>query len=239
MNISEDKTIGEIVAHDYRTAFIFEKFGLDYCCKGNIRLSDACQKQNISVPLLIEELNRAVSGDPVNQQDFNTWPLDLLADYVEKKHHAYVTEKIPVITRHLDKICQAHGKNHQELFEIHHLFDKSAEELTVHMKKEEFILFPYIRRMVTAKKGNLHIAPPPFGKLENPIQMMMHDHDEEGERFRKISALTHNYNPPSDACNTYKVSFALLKEFEKDLHMHIHLENNILFPKAIAMEQTN
>lgn len=131
-----------------------------------------------------------------------------------------------------------HGKNHQELFAINKLFEQGAGELMAHMKKEEFILFPYIRRLTMSKKENLPLGTAPFGSVENPIQMMMKEHDTEGERFRKISELSHNYNPPKDGCNTYMVSYALLKEFEADLHMHIHLENNILFPKAISLAKS-
>src|SRR5690606_29669799 len=160
--------------------------------------------------------------------DYDSWPVDLLADYIEKKHHRYVTEKIPIILNYLNKISEVHGDKHPELMEINTLFRSCAEELTKHMKREELILFPFIRKMVsTANPDDLK---PPFGTVQNPVRSMMHEHDLEGERFRKIAALSNGYTPPADACNTYKVSYAMLKEFEDDLHLHIHLENNILFP---------
>ncbi len=158
-----------------------------------------------------------------------------MADYIEKKHHRYVENKIQEITPFLEKVARVHGDRHPELNEIRQLFDASAGELTAHMKKEEQILFPFIRKMVAAQNQNTTVQAP-FGTVQNPIQMMMHEHENEGERFRKIAALTDNYTPPEDACNTYRVTFFLLKEFEEDLHLHIHLENNILFPKSIAIE---
>jgi regulator of cell morphogenesis and NO signaling len=149
-----------------------------------------------------------------------------------------VEEKTPTLLQFLDKLCKVHGNAHPELFEIHDLFKGCAGELAQHMKKEEFILFPFIKRLVKAVANNEAIEMPPFGTVDNPIAMMKHEHDAEGERFRRIVALTDNYTPPADACNTYKVTFAMLQEFEQDLHKHIHLENNILFPKAQQLENT-
>ena len=135
---------------------------------------------------------------------------------------------------YLDKIVKVHGGNHKELSTINELFTESAHELRSHMRKEEMILFPYIRKLVLSKT----YEPPSFGKLEYPIDMMKGEHDMEGERFRLISELSNQYEPPVDACATYRVAFALLKEFEEDLHLHIHVENNILFPRAIELEHT-
>lgn len=137
----------------------------------------------------------------------------------------------------MDKLCKFHGNHNPELFEIKEQFNALAGELAVHMKKEELILFPYIRKMVVSKNNHEEMWHPGFGTVQNPIQTMMHEHDIEGERFGKISELSSNYNPPSHVCNTYKVTYSLLKEFEDDLHLHIHLENNILFPKAIELEK--
>lgn len=137
----------------------------------------------------------------------------------------------------LNKVVRVHSDRHPELAEVEQLFKASAEELTAHMKKEELVLFPYIRKMVKAENNKTSVEAP-FGTVQNPIRMMMHEHDGEGERFRKIAALTDNYNPSAAACNTYRVTFSLLKEFEEDLHLHIHLENNILFPKSITLEST-
>ncbi|WP_286744254.1 iron-sulfur cluster repair di-iron protein [Roseivirga sp. UBA1976] len=232
-----EKTVGEIVAEDYRTASVFESFGIDFCCRGNRPLKDACNESEVSKGTLkqaLEALNRQPTGE---KTEYDQWPIDLLCDYIEKKHHRYVEEKLPVIKQYLAKIVSVHGAQHPELSTIESLFNASAGELAMHMKKEELILFPFIRRMMTSKSEEIKERPPHFGTIENPVQTMMHEHDTEGERFRQIKKLSNSYVPPPDACNTYMVTYALLKEFEEDLHLHIHLENNILFPKAIAMEK--
>ena len=146
-------------------------------------------------------------------------------------------EKTQVILPFLDKLGKVHGAGHPELFEINELFKGCAGELAQHMKKEELILFPFVKKMVAASLTDELIVQPHFGTVQNPIAMMMEEHDNEGERFRKIALLTNNYTPPADACNTYRVTFSMLEEFEQDLHKHIHLENNILFPKAAALEK--
>lgn len=137
----------------------------------------------------------------------------------------------------MGKICNAHGTSHPELFEIDSLFKESANDLILHMKKEELILFPYFKKLAAATRNKEAIFSPQFGSVKSPIAMMHEEHDNEGVRFRKIAALSHNYTVPKDGCNTYKVAYALLKEFEDDLHKHIHLENNILFKKGIELEQ--
>lgn len=237
MKIIEDQLIGELVAQDYRTAHVFQSLGIDFCCKGNRTISEVCEDRGIEPKLLIENLEEATSEQDDKSTDYQSWPIDLLADYIEKKHHRYVEDKTLEIKPYLDKICKVHGEVHPELFEINEQYTAAAGELAAHMKKEELILFPYIRKMVKAKLENDKLDASQFGTVENPIQMMMHEHNTEGDRFRKIEELSNQYNPPQDACNTYKITFALLKEFEQDLHLHIHLENNILFPKAIGLEK--
>ncbi|MFB9119600.1 iron-sulfur cluster repair di-iron protein [Bergeyella porcorum] len=235
MNTKTD-LIGDIVAQDFRTAAIFKKHHIDFCCKGGRTIQEACEHKNINPELLYNEIEN-LPKDNDSQIDFNNWELDLLADYIEKTHHRYVTEKIPILQAFLEKLAKVHGDRHPELLEIKSLFDASAQDLSAHLKKEELVLFPFIRNMVKAKLEQLPLPQPHFGTIENPIAMMKEEHSVEGERLRKIAELTDEYLPPADACNTYKVTFAMLQEFEDDLHRHIHLENNILFPKAIAMEE--
>lgn len=232
-----EKTVGQIVADDYRSAPVFEKFGIDFCCTGNRSIEEACKQNNVNPKELTKALETALAETTTPTTDFKSWPLDLLADYIEKRHHRYVEERIPIIKQNLDKLVQVHGAKHPELLKINELFIASAGEFAMHMKKEELMLFPFIRKMVRAKKNNEPLAEPRFGTVKNPIQTMMREHDNEGESFRQIEALSNNYTPPADGCNTYKVTFALLKEFQGDLHMHIHLENNILFPKAEELEK--
>jgi regulator of cell morphogenesis and NO signaling len=233
MNITETNVIGKLVADDYRTAEVFGKYGIDFCCKGDLSIKQACEKKGIDSSKLIEDLNAVKIRESNSAVDFQSWSLDLLADYIEKQHHRYVEQKTPVIMQYLRKVSQVHGKAHPELFDIAELFFASAGELAAHMKKEELVLFPAIRRMA---QGTDTAPAQKFGSIGNPINMMKHEHTAEGERFRRIAELSNNYTPPAEACNTYRVTFSLLKEFEDDLHRHIHLENNILFPKAIQLE---
>jgi regulator of cell morphogenesis and NO signaling len=231
------KQIGQFVAEDFRTAAIFNTYGIDFCCKGHRTLEEVCNKNGINPNDLLNKLHAVINSKTDQSIDYKSWPLDLLAEYIEKKHHRYVEEKTPILRQFLDKLCKVHGERHPELFEINELFLGCSGELASHMKKEELILFPFIKKMVKAQLENSSIQSPPFGTVENPIAMMMEEHDNEGERFRKIAELTNHYTPPTDACNTYKVTFAMLNEFEQDLHLHIHLENNILFPEAVKLEQ--
>ena len=238
METLDKKTIGEYVALDFRTAALFSKYGIDFCCKGNRSIEEVCEKKDITPEDLFNQITEILATKNENSIDFKSWPLDLLADYIEKTHHRYVEEKIPVLLQFLDKLCKVHGATHPELFEINELFIGCAGELAQHMKKEELILFPFIKKMVKATLTDELIEQPHFGTVNNPIAMMMAEHETEGDRFVKIAALTNNYTPPSDACNTYKVTFSMLNEFEQDLHKHIHLENNILFTKAVALEKS-
>jgi len=232
-----ERTIGQIVAEDYRTAQVFKSHKIDFCCRGNRSIQEVAKKNHLDANVLlreIEEVQQQLTGDNI---DFKSWPLDLLADYIEKKHHRYVEERIPVLKQYLNKLCKVHGERRPELFEITEHFNASAGELAMHMKKEELVLFPWVRKMVKAQQQKENLGNPHFATVQNPIQMMMQEHDNEGERFRKIAVLSDDYTPPADACNTYRVAFSLLQEFENDLHQHIHLENNILFPKAETLER--
>ena len=236
MEIVEEQIIGELVARNYKTASVFKKFKIDFCCNGNRTISEACERKNLDAAVLINELNKTIINQEQNI-DFNSWELDLLADYIEKTHHRYVVAKIEEIKPYLNKVVRVHGNHNPELKEIEILFNQSAHELTHHLQKEEIVLFPFIRNMVNSKIEQKPLLLPHFGTVENPISMMKEEHQNEGERFEKIAELSNNYTPPSHACNTYRVTFALLKEFEDNLHQHIHLENNILFPKAIHLEK--
>ncbi len=237
MNIQKHQIIGELVAQNYRAASVFKKYGIDFCCNGNRTIDEACEKKNIALNTVLQDLDIAIQKTEDSGTDYKSWPIDLLADYIEKKHHSYVVEKTAEIKPYLNKVCKVHGDRHPELLEIKEHFDATAGELAMHMKKEELILFPYVRKMAKAKKEATQAATPQFGTIQNPIQAMMDEHTTEGDRYRKIAELSNNYTPPQDACSTYKVTFALLNEFEQDLHLHIHLENNILFPKAIQLEK--
>lgn len=239
MEIQKNQNIGELVAQDYRAASVFKKYGIDFCCQGNRTIDDASNAKEIDVDIILKDLNEVANANASNTTgiDFKTWPLDLLADYIEKTHHRYVEDKTPQIIPYLDKICEVHGEKHPELYQIKDLFQKVVENLAQHMKKEELLLFPFIRKMEKAKRSGELLQKLNFDSIKNLVNEMEDEHFAEGDRFRDIERLSHNYTPPEDACNTYRVTFAMLKEFEEDLHLHIHLENNILFPKSILMEE--
>ncbi|MCF8258869.1 MAG: iron-sulfur cluster repair di-iron protein [Flavobacteriales bacterium] len=236
METTTSKTIGEMVAENYRTAPVFKKYGIDFCCKGGRSIEDACAQKGMDPNPLLADLERVAERPAGDVPDYNTWPLDRLADHIEKVHHSYVENASLEMRPFLDKVCNVHGDHHPVLFEIRREFYACAGELAQHMKKEELILFPQIRKMAQAVASGGTIPPAPFGTVRNPIAMMMEEHEIEGDRFERISELTEGFNPPEWACNTFRVTYSLLKEFQDDLHAHIHLENNILFPKAVEME---
>ena len=238
MEINNQSIIGDIVAENYKAASVFKKYNIDFCCNGNRTISDASRKRQLNEFNLIDELKEAVNETTKGNIDFKTFPLDLLADYIEKTHHRYVDSKISEIAPYIQKIANVHGNNHPELLVVEKLFLESAGDLSIHLRKEELILFPYIRQLVKAQLTGGKRPETITGDAKDYIRSMEDDHSVEGDRFRTICDLTDNYNPPADACNTYRVTLSLLMEFEEDLHRHIHLENNILFPKAIALAES-
>jgi len=233
---SQAPSIGELVARDWRKAEVFKKFGIDYCCGGKVTVEEACIRKGIDSALLEQELN-LVDSKPTNSvHNFDQWDLDFLADYIVNNHHRYVTEAIPFLEELSHKVSRVHGDHHPELREIEQLVQEVIEELTMHMPKEEMILFPYIKEMIQAKKGNTSLTPPPFGTIANPIRMMEAEHISAGRAMESIQKLSEQFTPPLDACMSYQVFYSKLREFQQDLHQHIHLENNILFPKATQLE---
>ena len=182
---------------------------------------------------ILQDLENVVNTP--EEVHFTDFGLTDLINHITTSHHQYVENSIPALKIYLQKLVLVHGGRHPELAEIKDEFFKAADALTTHMKKEELILFPYVKAMEEAQSSHFNLSKPHFGTIENPIHMMEDEHDTEGERFRLISELTGGYRTPADGCQTYKVAFAMLQEFEEDLHKHIHLENNILFPKATEL----
>ncbi|MBI1837634.1 MAG: iron-sulfur cluster repair di-iron protein [Flavobacteriia bacterium] len=234
-NIS-DYTIGELVAQDFRKAEVFKRHGIDFCCRGNVSIDEACAKKNIDAVQLKAELAEIDTQIKDTTIDFNTWDLSDLANHIVDVHHHYVTQSIPVMYEFMNKVCRVHGDHNPELHEISKYFSEVAEELTMHMPKEEMILFPYIKQLNEANKLGLTVERPGFGTIQNPIKMMEMEHISAGNSMEKAKELSNNFTPPEHACATYRVLFSKLAEFEEDLHHHIHLENNILFKKAIEIE---
>lgn len=236
MNIRGQQSIGSIVAHDYRAAAVLTAHGIDFCCKGGRTVDEVCQTKGIDPGLLNREIDAALARDTHDGEDFRNWSLAHLIDHIEQVHHRYVEQRLQVLREYLDKLCKVHGERHPELFGIRDEFSACGAAMAVHMKKEEFLLFPFIKQLEKAQQeGNLPPTPH-FGTVNNPVHMMMDDHDAEGERFRRIKQLSWGYANPPDGCVTYSTAMRMLQEFEEDLHKHIHLENNILFPRAVALE---
>lgn len=238
MDINNQSIIGNIVAENYKTAAIFKQYQIDFCCNGNRSIADASRDKKMDERQLINELLTVGNKREEGGIDFKAFPLDLLADYIEKTHHRYIETKIPEIKPFLQKVVRVHGENHPEVAVVEKLFLESAGNLSAHLKKEELMLFPHIRQLVKTQLSGEKLPLTKAGATAAMIAQMEREHDAEGERFRTISELTGDYTPPEDACNTFRVTLSLLKEFEEDLHRHIHLENNILFPKSIALEQS-
>ncbi len=236
MEISKKLTVGEVVKENYKTAQIFDRNNIDFCCGGGITLEKACEKANIDIATLLPELEAVVLANDPDSKYISSMQLNELCDYIEKRHHSYVNDNIPFLSEKLNKLCSVHGENHPELFKVREMFETAAGNLAAHMQKEELDLFPYIRKLVKFKNGG-NPGLPEFGGIDAPIQDMLNEHQAEGERFFEIAALTSNYTCPPDACNTYRITYQTLNDFEQDLHRHIHLENNILFLKALALEK--
>ena len=229
-------TVGEIVTKDFRTASVFSKYGIDFCCGGDKTLEEACKEQSIDRSQLQKELEEVAQKEE-GTIDFNSWSLKLLVDYIEETYHTYIKRQLPLLTKNLEKIKDVHGEHHPELLKINNLFLHSAMDLSMHLQKEEKVLFPIIRELSEAEKSGFPPEQGHCGTIQNPISVMREEHEIEGERFKKISELSGGYKVPSDGCTTYHATYEMLEEFERKLHEHIHLENNILFPKAIELEK--
>jgi regulator of cell morphogenesis and NO signaling len=227
-------TIGEIVAGDFRTAAVFEQFGIDFCCGGRRLFTEACLAAAADPAAVVRALDAAQTSNDT-QDDVTRWPLERLIDHIVAVHHAYVRAALPTIARYLAKLEEVHGARHPELSRVRAYFDQIGADLQQHMVKEEQVLFPYVRELA-ARQETCGFARSPFGTIENPIHMMEREHREAADGLRIIRELTHGYAVPSDGCTTYAVSMAELARFERDLHEHVHLENNVLFPKAIGLE---
>ena len=229
------QTIREIVADDFRAAAIFQRHGIDFCCGGNRPVSEACREKGIEDQVVLDELEATLTpaGDLPR---FNSWALDFLANYIVVNHHGYVRGAIETLRKHTARVAEVHGERHPEVVAIAEQFAAVADEMTHHMFKEERILFPYITALATAARDGSAPRPAPFGTAANPIRMMEAEHESAGATMAQIRRLSGSYTPPEDACTTYKVTYQELQAFEADLHQHVHLENNILFPKALTLE---
>jgi regulator of cell morphogenesis and NO signaling len=224
--------VGQLVAARPSRARVFEKFGIDYCCGGKIPLPQACQENNIDLQRVVDALAQEATVPTPGQIDWTTRPLRELADHIEATHHAYLKNEFPRLEFLTTKVADRHGRHTPELIEVRDIMLAFKAELEAHMMKEEQILFPICRELESAD------APTTFhcGSIQNPIAVMMREHDDAGSALARMRKLTNDYLPPEDACNTYRAMLAALEELEADMHQHVHKENNILFPRAVEAE---
>lgn len=230
-------TIRDIVADDFRAASVFQRHRIDFCCGGDRPLGEACREQGVDAGSLVAELE-AVTAAPGDVPRFKAWDADFLAAYIVANHHAYVRGAIETVGAHTQKVATVHGEHHPETIRIAAHFSAVAEDMVQHMAKEERMLFPYITRLAQAARAGQPAPAAPFGTIANPIRMMELEHQAAGDLMAAIRELSGGFAPPSDACTTYRVTYKELEEFEADLHRHVHLENNVLFPKALQLERS-
>jgi regulator of cell morphogenesis and NO signaling len=240
MAVMTAKTVRELAVENAAATRIFEKFGIDYCCGGGQSLEQACNKANVPIEQVLDTLEMAEATARAAQEvrDWSREPLSELIAHIRNTHHKYTRDETARLTALLNKVCSVHGKNHPELFEIQSTFGALAQELRTHLMKEEMVLFPYIERMEEAVIQKEPVILAPFGTVKNPVTMMEHEHDSAGNALRDLRRASRDYSAPADACVSYLTLYKALSAFEADLHQHIHLENNILFPRAIAMERS-
>ena len=231
---STAKTIGDMVAADFRAAAVLEGFGIDFCCSGRRSLADACRAASAD-PETVARALAALPAPVEPRDDVTQWPIARLVDFIIATHHAYVRSAMPQITAHLTTLREVHGARHPELSRVSAYFDQVCADLQQHMLKEEHVLFPYVRDLA-GRTGGCGSTPSPFGTVANPIRMMEREHEEVAEALRIIRELTRGYTAPEDGCTTYDIAMAELRQFERDLHRHVHLENNVLFPAALRLE---
>jgi regulator of cell morphogenesis and NO signaling len=237
MSVIAEKTVRELALESSSATRVFEKLGIDYCCGGGKSLEEACVGANLSPEQVQRMLDDAAKDANVSvSRDWQREPLSELIAHINATHHKFVRQEVTRLVPLFEKVCGVHGKNHPELLHIQAIFHGLAQELTNHMMKEEMVLFPFVTRMEEAWIQGEPVLPPPFGTVANPVRMMEHEHDSAGEALRAMSAASNGYTAPEGACTSYQALYRALGEFEADLHQHIHLENNILFPRAIAME---
>ncbi|KGE85860.1 MAG: iron-sulfur cluster repair di-iron protein [Phaeodactylibacter xiamenensis] len=236
MNFDKAKTVGEIVADNYRAAEVFKSFGIDFCCGGGKTVAEVCQAKGVDYTALERqflELDKQRSDAPAH--NFKSWQPSFLIDYIVNVHHTYVTEKVPLLKQYAAKVAKVHKDSIPASKEVKTYLDALSEELLDHLQKEERVLFPYIKRLEAAIQQPTADRSA-FKGVSGPIGQMELEHEFAGEMMSKIRAATDDFTPPDFACNTVRVLYKMLEEFERDLHQHVHLENNVLFPRALKME---
>lgn len=237
MQSTATRLVGDLAAQSLAAVRVFEKHGIDYCCGGKRPLDEVCAEKGLNVDGVLGELGAAEETRKGVQRDWSSVSLTELIGHIVTTHHEYLRTELPFIEKKLAKVLDAHHQRHGEtLGPVAKVFADLKLELELHIQKEEIVLFPAITQTERAVQAGQPWTPPRFGSFGNPIQMMEHEHDSAGTALSEIRRLTNDFALPEGACNTFRALFAGMEELERDLHMHIHLENNILFPRAMAME---
>jgi regulator of cell morphogenesis and NO signaling len=224
-----NETLASIVTRNHHSVAILEKYNLDFCCNGKRTLEEACKAKSLTAAEIEAELSAAITPTDFKQMPFTEMTAEQLISHIIVKHHFYVKQIIPQLYGHLQKVANKHGERFPYMCQVAEIFSVVAQEMTSHMQKEEQILFPRIKQIENATNSAI-----PDGFIDGPIGVMEAEHEQVGDALYEIRSLTNNYIAPEGACNTFKIALAELKEFEEDLHQHVHLENNILFPLAYS-----
>ena len=232
---SANKTIGAFVAEDYRTAKVFEQHGIDFCCGGQVTLTTICEAKGLDPEMILREIGAATREPARRSENYSAWELPFLADYIVNTHHAWLKENDPLTVAYARKIAQVHGSHHPEVIEIATLFEKIATAMVAHLREEEEVFFPAVKRAADAQKAGQVPVMHDRDVIKASLIKLSHEHEDIGEAIHEIRHLTKDYAIPADVCNTFVVTYQKLQEFEDDLHKHVHLENNILFPKAAQL----
>jgi regulator of cell morphogenesis and NO signaling len=227
-----DTTVGELVAADPRLAGVFERFGIDYCCGGRVPLDEAVRRVGADYPAVLAAINAAAEAPP-QADDPAGMSLAELCDHIVETHHAFLRAELPRIGRMLDKVVAAHADRHPELPQLRRVAEAFTADLVRHMSKEELILFPAIARLERERQ----VLSGPFGSIRRPMAVMETEHDQAGDALELMRALTDGFTPPADTCPTYQALLVALADLEADMHQHVHKENNVLFPRAIRLEE--
>jgi len=233
----KQKSVGDIVADDYRAASVFKAHNIDFCCGGGRSLEEACLKKDIDPAKLISELSELSDRSSADTQNYKSWSMSFLVDYIVNNHHQYVLDKLPELQQYMTKVHKVHGKSYDFLDELAKKFDMLKDEMTMHMKKEEQVLFPYVKKLEKALEDGSEIEDPRFKTARGPIAALTVEHEEAGSLMKDMAKLTDDFTPPEGACTTFRVLYQNLSAFQDDLHKHVHLENNVLFPKITDAEK--
>src|ERR1051326_5491199 len=236
MTSGADKTVREYAVETPSATRVFEKLKIDYCCGGGRSLGDACAAAGVGVEEVVRLLEQANTFKGDTPEGLQSGTLAELIDHILDKHHAFTRDEMERIGALAEKVASKHGANHPELLRVRTLFGQLCDDLRPHMFKEEMILFPYVKQMEQSVAAGRPMPYAPFGTVGNPVRVMMSEHDTAGDILRELRATTADYAAPADACVSYQTLYRALEELEKDLHQHIHLENNILFPRAVKLE---